>query len=94
MSAFAKAGSKGIVLVARTADTLETVTQEIHDINKDIEILTIPMDLGSTQAIIALWDKVKEKFGHADILTNNAGSRYEKRLIESSSGLWWKNFVN
>lgn len=44
----------------------------------------------------ALFEKVKQHFGHADVLVNNAGvvSSYPSPgIAKVDTGEWWKNFV-
>jgi len=73
-TSFAKTNPKGIVLIARSAEALDVVTKEIRAINGKIEVLAIPTDVLNGDSVAALWEKVKAKFGHADILINNAGT--------------------
>lgn len=67
---------------------------EIHAINKDIEVLAVPTDLQSAASIASLWDKVKEKFGHADVLVNNAGSLNAGTVADTEVDKWWSDFVS
>lgn len=58
--------------------------QETHDINKEIEVLAIPTDISDTKSVAALWEKIKAKFGHADVLINNAGTQHAGLLATIS----------
>ncbi|KAH9205635.1 hypothetical protein DL95DRAFT_397469 [Leptodontidium sp. 2 PMI_412] len=92
-ASFAKAAPKAIVLVARTAESLAATAKEIHEINDKIEVLTVPTDLLSTESTSALWAKVKVKFGHADVLVNNAGTLAGAGPISDvEAGSWWSDF--
>ncbi|KAG4441113.1 hypothetical protein IFR05_003403 [Cadophora sp. M221] len=92
-ASFAKAGPKAIVLVARTAESLAATAKEIHEINNKIEVLTVPTDLLNTESISALWEKVKTKFGHADVLINNAGTLAGAGPVsDAEAGSWWSDF--
>jgi len=92
VNSFAKASPKAIVIVARSLGPLEEVRDEIHAINKDIEVLAVPTDLQSAASIASLWDKVKEKFGHADVLVNNAGSLNAGTVADTEVDKWWSDF--
>ena len=67
--------------------------QEIHAINKAIEVLAVPTDLIDAKAIASLWEKVERKFGHADVLINNAGSSTEGTIADIQADAWWADFV-
>ncbi|KAH6670068.1 putative oxidoreductase ucpA [Halenospora varia] len=89
---FAKAGAKGLVLVARGADALEEVKKEVLGINPNVEVLTVSADLKSAESVAALWEKVKEKFGKADVLVNNAGSLKAGTIVDTPVDVWWNDF--
>ncbi|RDL34316.1 NAD(P)-binding protein [Venustampulla echinocandica] len=92
-TSFAKANPKGIVLAARSAIALVEVVQEIHAINSEIEVLAIPTDILKQEDITALWRMVKERFGHADVLVNNAGAfSSQGPLGQVEPGAWWTDF--
>ncbi|KAK0130296.1 hypothetical protein ONS96_000817 [Cadophora gregata f. sp. sojae] len=94
-TSFARAGPKAIVLVARTAESLAATAKEIHAIDSKIEVLTVPTDLLSVESISALWEKVKAKFGHADVLVNNAGTLSGGGpLSDADPAAWWSDFVS
>lgn len=83
-----------MVIVARSANALEEVRDEIHTINKDIQVLIVPTDLLSAESIAALWAKVKETFGHVDVLINNAGSLQAGLISDLPVERWWVDFVS
>ncbi|PVH71991.1 NAD(P)-binding protein [Cadophora sp. DSE1049] len=92
-ASFARASPKAIVLVARTAESLTAAAKEIHNINSNIEVLTVPTDLLSPESVSALWEKVKAKFRHADVLVNNAGTLAGGgALSDANPGAWWSDF--
>ncbi|EMD67194.1 hypothetical protein COCSADRAFT_178910 [Bipolaris sorokiniana ND90Pr] len=70
---FAAAGAKAIILVARRADKLEEVAKSIATSYPNVETLSISTDIADPKSVAALYQKVKEKYGHADVLVNNAG---------------------
>lgn len=91
---FAKAGPKGIFLVARSADKLEAVRQEILAINKDIKVLAVPTDILNAESVANLWAAVKETFGKADVLINNAGTLTPGTIADTPVDTWWADFVS
>lgn len=94
-ASFAKAGPKGIVLVARSEGALLDVSKEIKAINSEIEVLAVPTDLFDEASVKAMWAKVKAKFGHADILVNNAGTFDQGGAIaDAPASNWWSDFVS
>lgn len=91
---FAKSGPKGIVLVARSAEGLEAAAKDIKDIDKGIKVLVVPTDLSDTEAITALWEKVEQTFGYADVLVNNAAVGCAKKIGDAPAEKWWSDFVS
>ncbi|CZR53950.1 uncharacterized protein PAC_03833 [Phialocephala subalpina] len=89
---FAKANPKAIVIVARSSSALEEVRDEIHAINKDIQVLIVPTDLLIAESIAAMWAKVKETYGHADVLISNAGTCQTGPISDIPVEKWWINF--
>ncbi len=67
---FAKAGAK-VALAARSADTLTTIVNELHEQHR--EAIAVPTDMRNRDEIEALVDSVFERYGRIDILINNAG---------------------
>ncbi|TVY62255.1 Short chain dehydrogenase citE [Lachnellula suecica] len=92
VKSFARAGPKGIVLVARSAAELEAARQDILAINKEIEVLAVPTDARSPESVAALWGAVKETFGRADVLINNAGTISRGSISDTPVDDWWLNF--
>jgi len=91
-NSFAHAAPKGIVLTARSAEELTEVEHEIHAINREIDVLVVPTDLSDVKAVASLWEKVESKFGHADVLINNAGTGLPGPLADMPADSWWMNF--
>ncbi len=67
---FARAGAK-LILVARRAELLETVRQEITPYAA--EVLALPADVTDPAELETLVETVLEHFGQIDVLINNAG---------------------
>jgi NADP-dependent 3-hydroxy acid dehydrogenase YdfG len=71
------------------------VAEEIHAINNKIEVLVVSTDLRSEISVEALWEKVQVKFGHADVLINNAGTfSAQHPVAEYPAAVWWNDFVS
>ena len=80
-------------MVSRNAAGLAEVEEEIHAISKDIEVVIIPTDIKSAESVSSFWEKVKEKFGHADVLVNNAASVGGGNVADQPVDTWWNDFV-
>ncbi len=94
MKAFAKARPKAIVLVSRNETGLGEVRHEIHAINKDVQVEILPTDIKNAESVASFWEKVKGKFGHADVLINNAASVGGGTVSEQPIESWWNDFVS
>jgi NAD(P)-dependent dehydrogenase (short-subunit alcohol dehydrogenase family) len=92
--AFAKAGAKAIVLVATNAEKLKAVAESVHQINPQVETLSVATDISSAESVTALFEKIREKFGHANVLVNGAGvCSGGGNIHEQDPTVWWSNFV-
>ena len=93
-ASFAKAGVKGLVLVARNPEALAEVVKETQAVNALVNVVGIAADLLDAASISTLWEKVKAEFGHADILVNNAGV-FEANvpIVDADPDEWWANLV-
>lgn len=70
--ALANQGAK-IVAIARRKEKIDAVAKEIADTYK-VETLAIQCDITDTEKVNAAVDSIMEKFGHIDIVINNAGT--------------------
>jgi NAD(P)-dependent dehydrogenase (short-subunit alcohol dehydrogenase family) len=77
--ALSEAGAQ-IALVARDSKRLETVRENIRQRGGTAEIFAADVTLESDVASIA--HAITERFGHPQILINNAGSNNRKSLVE------------
>lgn len=68
--AFAREGAQ-LILAARSEARLAQVENEVHDLGSDV--LSVPADVTSRDAVAALVEATKNRFGRIDVLVNNAG---------------------
>jgi NAD(P)-dependent dehydrogenase (short-subunit alcohol dehydrogenase family) len=71
----------GVVLVGRRVELLERTRQEIEDLGG--AALVAPADVREPEAVERVVDAAIERFGHVDVLVNNAGKSI-RRSIELS----------
>lgn len=86
---------KGLVLLATNTEGLRNVEQEVKKINLTVQTLTITADVSDGSAVTSAFAKVKETFGHADILINNAGINADGegvRIADADPEKWWRQF--
>jgi NAD(P)-dependent dehydrogenase (short-subunit alcohol dehydrogenase family) len=92
--AFAAAGAKAIVLVARNAQKLQDIVNTTQKSYPNVELLSVPTDIADPASVAALYGQVKNKYGHADVLINNAGvfkAIAPVKDIEEQG--WWDEIV-
>lgn len=90
---FAKARPKALVLVSNDYDQLIKTEQTLKQIAPDVEYLSIETEITSPSSIDHLFATVKAKYGHADVLVNNAGVFGPTGLIgETVADKWWYDF--
>jgi NAD(P)-dependent dehydrogenase (short-subunit alcohol dehydrogenase family) len=68
-----KAGVRGIALLATNHDRLSAVAKELEQLNPKVDILVSTIDITDNSAVEGFFKEIKSKWGHADILANNAG---------------------
>jgi NAD(P)-dependent dehydrogenase (short-subunit alcohol dehydrogenase family) len=91
---FAATKPKAIVLVARSADKLDEVAETINKSHPDVEVLVVPTDIADPASVAALFEKVKQKYGHADVLVNNAGVYKATSSVKNVDQQdWWAELV-
>lgn len=93
--AFTKAGVKGMVLVASNAAKLSTVEASVKQANPELETLTCAVDISKSEGVEKAFERIKQRFSHADILINAAGvlTGDGPKLHETNVDEWWNNFV-
>lgn len=89
--AFAEAGAE-LVLVGRTAASLDQARQELSRLGQPIHVLTF--DLHDADAAAALCDTVRQRFGPIDILVNNVGGRREDLQTEELPLDTWRGYLD
>ena len=67
---FAQEGAK-VALAARSADTLTTIVNELHEQHR--EAIAVPTNMRNKDEIESMVDSVFQQYGRIDILINNAG---------------------
>jgi NADP-dependent 3-hydroxy acid dehydrogenase YdfG len=83
------------VLVARNSKNLSQTEELIKSVNPDVQVLSVATDVSNQASVEALFKTVKEKFGHVDVLVNNAGVLNCVDLIgDAAPGKWWADFVS
>lgn len=91
--AFAKAGPKAIVLVGRDARRLRATEEVVRAINLSIDLLCIPTDLTDSASVENLYSLVRTRYGHADVLVNNAGTFAQSDIVGNvNPTAWWSDF--
>jgi NAD(P)-dependent dehydrogenase (short-subunit alcohol dehydrogenase family) len=92
---FAAAGAKAIVLVARNEIKLQEVSESIKKQYPQVETLPVSTDIADPSSVAALFEKVKEKYGHADVLINNAGIfKAIAPIKDVDQQGWWDELVS
>src|SRR5215472_17387586 len=75
-----------VALVARRADRLKTLKEEIE--GKGGKVIAIEADVTDRAAMTRAFDAAEKAFGTVTILVNNAGIAQADRAIEISEDAW------
>jgi NAD(P)-dependent dehydrogenase (short-subunit alcohol dehydrogenase family) len=89
----AKSGGVHVILAAR--DHAKGVAAALILQGEGLEVEALALDVASTASIAAAAKEVERKFGHLDILINNAGIGIDdakKKVSEQSIDVWRKTF--
>jgi NAD(P)-dependent dehydrogenase (short-subunit alcohol dehydrogenase family) len=81
-----------VAVAGRRKDALEETLR--LGTAKDDRALAVPTDVGDPQAVAALFEAVKNKFGRVDALFNNAGANAPGILFEDLAWEKWKAVVD
>ena len=76
-----------LVLCARDADRLTAVADTIRT-DAGVRVLAVPADVATVDGTAALASAVRDEFGGADILINNAGTGSEETILEAPDERW------
>ena len=82
---FAQEGAK-VVVTGRTVATLEAIVNDIKAAGGVAEAITC--DVSSKESCEALVNATVEKFGSLDVLVNNGGPEYRKKIYDYDDSLW------
>jgi hypothetical protein len=92
---FAATDAKAIVLVARNEDKLKTVAESVAKSHPDVETLVVPTDVANPDSVAALFETVTKKYGHADVLINNAAIfKAIAPIKDVDQASWWEEMVS
>ena len=68
---FASCGYRVVINCARSADRMEEVKKEVETLGA--ECLAVQADVGNPEDCKRLFQEIESRFGHVDVLVNNAG---------------------
>jgi len=90
---FAVRGAQSIILVARSKSNLEDIEKVLKS-KSNSKILVYPCDISKKSEVVKMGVEILEKFGHIDILINNAGLAAGKDLFEDADMEDWETMLN
>lgn len=91
--AFTKAKPRAIVLVGRNAAKLAATENSLREITPDVEYMSIPTDVSNQASADALYRTVANRYGHADVLINNAAVNLAQAALgDADVASWWADF--
>ena len=93
--AFAKAGAKAIVLVARSTRELADTEANVRKISPTTDVLLFPASISDETAVAKLYEMIAQKYGHAEVLVNNAGLMNTQSFAavgDLDADAWWGDF--
>jgi NADP-dependent 3-hydroxy acid dehydrogenase YdfG len=74
---------------------LADVEKDIKAINPDIQVVRAEADITDAAAVDQVYAKVKDSFGSADVLINNAGVlSSQATLADAVAKDWWQDWVS
>jgi NAD(P)-dependent dehydrogenase (short-subunit alcohol dehydrogenase family) len=95
-TSFARAGASAVIILGRTASTLEAAAKEISSDTKDhghgTVVRDVTTDVCDAQAVSRTFKTVSNEFGAIDIVVNNAGNLYKETIEASDNAEYWKSF--
>jgi len=76
-----------VAICARNSAALEETAAFIQQQRPQVQVLTVPVDMGDKQQVLGFAEKIKASFPAVDILVNNAGIFVPGALHEEPEGL-------
>lgn len=93
---FAVRGAQSIILVARSKSNLEDIEKVLKS-KSNSKILVYPCDISKKSEVVKMGVEILEKFGHIDILINNAGfgifNKIQHQSIEEIESVLFTNYL-
>lgn len=83
--AFAREGAR-IAVAARTAEQVERVASEIGG-----DAIALVCDVSDPEGVKRMFSDMRERFGDADIMVNNAGVAESATLVNTTDELWHRH---
>ncbi|PYH65991.1 SDR family oxidoreductase [Aspergillus vadensis CBS 113365] len=91
--AHAQSGVKGLVLVTQSAQSAEETKAVLKAEFPSVDVLSLPTDITNEKEIAQTFDTIRNHFGIAHTLINNAGVFASiAPVAQSDSNTWWKDF--
>lgn len=91
--AFAKARARAIILVGRDATRLRVTEAAVRAINPNVDYLSVPTDLTDSASVESLFRVIRSRYGHANVLVNNAGTFAQSDVVGNvDPTTWWSDF--
>ena len=81
---------RNLVVCSRTQHEIDSVVKEIENINNQVNVLGSRCDVCISSQVNSLVQSTADKFGieTIDILANNAGVAFDKKLLDTSEDEW------
>ena len=83
--AFAREGAS-LVLAARDAELLNAVAVDLRELGSEVEV--VPTDVTVEAAVDELIARTIDRFGHLDVLVNNAGITKDNIVLRMTEDEW------
>jgi NAD(P)-dependent dehydrogenase (short-subunit alcohol dehydrogenase family) len=92
--AFASEGSS-VVITGRNEEKLDAAAKALaSSITSDAKVVAQICDVREAYSVDALFDMVQTRFGHVDILINNAGISQAPTAVEQTSVEMWREMID
>lgn len=90
-SSFALAGARAIILLGRTASSLEDAAKELLAIKEDLVVRTISVDVRDGESITSAVKAAREELGPIDTFISNAGDFHYGNIADCDPKEYWNN---